>query len=134
MPDPTTPILGLTQPVVGASNNSWGTELNGDLTILDSLGILPVSNQNSNFTANPSIYPAILYRVTTGALGVTATLPSAASTAGKILMFKKVDSALGALVISGATIDGQTSYIRSEQYSYVWLYSNGTTYDVINNS
>jgi hypothetical protein len=36
MPDPTTPAKGLTQPTVGADNNTWGGLLNIDLSLIDS--------------------------------------------------------------------------------------------------
>ncbi len=35
MPDATTPVLGLTQPEVGASRDSWGAKWNNNASILD---------------------------------------------------------------------------------------------------
>lgn len=130
MPGTPTTNLGLTVPTVLGDSGIWGSELNTDLGIIDGLGIGPIVVQSSNFTATPSINPETYWRVTTGSGGVTATLPAASATAGKYLTFKKIDSGVGALTISGS-IDGQTSYVVPAQFQGVRLFSNGSTYDVV---
>lgn len=131
MPAGVTPILGMTIPAVGGDNNQWGAELNTDLAIIDSLGTSTSLPQGSSFTATGSITPETVYRVTTNGGTVTVTLN--ALVVGKILTFKQADGGAGKVVIVG-TIDGQGSYVLSNQYQFVRLQWNGTTYDVIGNN
>lgn len=131
MPSGLTPNLGLTIPTVGGDNNQWGAELNTDLAIIDALGTSTSLPQGASFVATGSVTPETVYRVTTNGTTVTVTLN--ASVIGKILTFKQVDGGAGKVVIVG-TIDGQGSYVLAQQYQYVRLQWNGTTYDVIGNN
>lgn len=131
MPSGLTPNLGLTIPTVGGDNNQWGAELNTDLAIIDALGTSTSLPQGASFVATGSVTPETVYRVTTNGATVTVTLN--ASVIGKILTFKQVDGGAGKVVIVG-TIDGQGSYVLAQQYQYVRLQWNGTTYDVIGNN
>jgi hypothetical protein len=133
MPDPTTPVLGLDLPIVGGDANTWGDSLNENFTIIDALGAAPTVNVNGNFPAAASPFPITILRVTTGASNIQINLPAPASIPGKIFVIKKVDSGSGQVTIIGA-IDGQSSWIRQNQFSFVWLLSNGGSYDVIANS
>lgn len=134
MPNPATPLLGLTVPTVGGDNNNWGTELNADLAILDSLGALNIQAINASAAAVLGVFPETLVRVTTGALTIVYTLLSPASCNGRIWTVKKVDAGAGQVSIvaaGGALIEGQPSWIRANQFAYVRLISNGVGYDVI---
>lgn len=134
MPGSPTPILGLTVPTVGGDNGTWGTELNTDLAILDNLGAATVINESADFAAAASVFPEVVYRVTTGSSVITATLPSPTSIpVGKIFTIKKIDSGVGQVVVSGS-IDGATSWTIGTQWSYVRVSNNGATYDVIGNN
>jgi hypothetical protein len=66
--------------------------------------------------------------VTTGASGVSVTLPSAASNTGRKLTIKKIDSGAGFLDIAtaGSTIDGATTTTLIKQGSFLALYCDGT--------
>lgn len=131
MPNSPTPILGLSVPTVGGDSGIWGTELNTDLAILDFLGALAILSTAVNLTVPLSTAPETVILATAGAGGITITLPTPASCTGKVFTVKKVDSAIGAVTIQGGTIDGNSSYIRSNQYSYARLLSDGVNYDVI---
>ena len=133
MPGTPTPILGLAVPTVGGDANAWGGELNGDLAIIDNLGAAEVVNVAANFSVSIGVFPEIIYRATGGPGGITGTLPNPATCSGKIFTVKKVDSGVGAVIVSGL-IDGGTSYNLTTQYSYVRLLSNGASYDVIANN
>jgi hypothetical protein len=136
MPGPSTPILGLTVPLVGGDNNAWGGELNGDLAILDSLGAMAIVATSVSYAAVVGIFPETLVRVTTGAGTITVTLPAPAGCVGRVWTVKKVDSGAGSVSIAvsgGALIDGSASYVRTMQYGYVRVISNGASYDVIAN-
>lgn len=72
--------------------------------------------------------------VTTGATTRTATLPTAASIAGRQYTIKKVDSGAGLVVVdaNGAqTIDGALTYTLYAQYDSVTIVSDGTNWHVI---
>src|SRR5271154_3957542 len=124
MPGSPTPILGLPVPTVGGDNNTWGTELNAGLAIIDNLGAATVFNQNANFTAAVSVFPEVIYRVTTGGSMITATLPAPATCPGKIFTVKKIDAGIGQVVVSGA-IDGAANWTIGTQWGYVRVSSNG---------
>lgn len=132
MPGPSTPNLGLTVPTVGGDVGTWGGELNGDLAILDGLGVAQIVNLSANGVATVGVSPETIVRYTTGALSLTFTLLPPAQCAGRIWTIKKVDAGAGQVNIVGS-IDGQASYVIANQYSYVRLMSNGVTYDVIAN-
>lgn len=138
MPGTPTPILSLVVPLVGGDVGVWGGELNGDLAIIDSLGALGLINTSINYAAVVGVCPETLIRVTTGASTIVITLPApSASNSGRVWTIKKVDSGAGSIsIVAGgaATIDGQASYVRTMQYGYVRLLSNGVTYDVIANN
>src|SRR5690348_11389868 len=134
MPGTPTPILALTVPTVNGDSGIWGSELNGDLAILDGLGALSVVNVSSNYNAVPGVAPENVIRVTTGTLTLTITLPPPALYVGRVFVVKKVDAGLGMVSVvasGGAAIDGQGSYIRDTQYSYVRLLATAGGYDVI---
>jgi hypothetical protein len=133
MADPTTPNLGLTLPAIGADIGLWGAYWNNNAGIIDNLAVAPVVNINTNYNAAPGPFPETIIRVTTGVATVVVTLPNPASCPGKIFTVKKIDAGVGQVSIVGS-IDGFTSFVRTTQYSYVRLYSNGTSFDVIGNN
>src|SRR5271154_2592808 len=112
MPGAPTPNLGLTVPTVGGDNNQWGAEINGDLAIIDQLGVALTFPQGSSFLATQGLTPETTYRVTTGPGNVNASL--SATTIGKIITIKKIDSGAGSVVVIGS-IDGQGSYLLTNQ-------------------
>jgi hypothetical protein len=133
MPDPTTPNLGLTLPNVGGDIGLWGPLWNSNGNILDTLGVIPFVNVNANFNAAAGASPEIIIRVTTGAATIIGTLPAPSSCAGKIFTIKKIDAGQGQVTIVG-NIDGNSSFVRTMQWAYVRLFSNGTSFDVIGNN
>ena|SRR5579863_4388158 len=130
-----TPNQALSQPVVGGDTNLWGSELNTNFGILDlfaTLNVIAVSiTGTSIIAANTSVE-----KVTTGASTITRTLPDATVTAykGRTMMYKKVDSGAGTVVIngtSGQTIDGLTTYTLVNQWQYVTMTNDGLNWIVI---
>jgi hypothetical protein len=86
--------------------------------------------ETTSFTA--STFSA-MYRVTTAAGTIVATLPTAVGNAGQVFIFKKVDSGAGTVVITptgGQTIDGLSTFTLNVQYQYIALMSNGATFDI----
>ena len=135
MPTTPTPILNLTVPTVGGDSNSWGAELNTDLVTIDSLGAASVVNVSATYAATRPIYPEMILRVTTSGLNIPITLPSSASVAGKIYTIKKIDAGLGTVQILAADLmDNQAEWDLTNQYAFVRLYANGSSYDVIGSS
>lgn len=130
----TTPILGLLVPTVNGDNNTWGTKLNTDLVTIDSLGAATVDDASSNFLITTSTFPEVFYRVTTGGMTVTGTLPDPGLIpTGKLFTIKIID--IGSVTLQSAnptvTIDGQLTYFLGNQYNFVRLLANGSTYDVV---
>lgn len=132
MPGTPTPNLGLIVPTVGGDSNSWGAELNVNLQIIDLLGTSTTLAQGANFTAIAGIGPVTVYRLSTGAGNISVNLPAPGACIGKTFILKKVDAGLGSAIIIGA-IDGQASYILANQFQYLVVNSNGSTFDVIGN-
>lgn len=133
MPGALTPILGLTPPTIGGDNNTWGSELNGDLTILDSLGAVQVVSTAIDYVAAVGVSPETVILVTTGTGDINITLPIAASAAGRIFTVKKVDAAVGTITITPntGTIDGSATWTINTQFSFVRMLCDGANYDVI---
>jgi len=77
----------------------------------------------------------MIIRVTTSGLSIPITLPSSASVAGKIYTVKKLDAGVGVVQILAADgMDNQTEWDLTNQYQFVRLYANGSSYDVIGGS
>lgn len=134
MPGTPTPNLGLTVPTIGGDNNIWGAELNADLMILDGLGVATVAPPfSADMTAVAGVSVEKTYRGSSGAGTVNLTLPTPVGIAGKIFVIIKIDAAIGNINIIG-TINDQPNYSLGNQYQYVRVQSNGTTYDVIGNN
>jgi hypothetical protein len=70
---------------------------------------------------------------TTGA--VTMTLPTAAGIAGRIYILKKISAAGNNMTVAGyngtETIDGATTYTITNQYSYLMIQSDGTSWYIL---
>jgi hypothetical protein len=130
-----TPILGLPLPTVNGDDNTWGGKLNTGLGILDFLGAAAVSSVASNFLVVAAIFPEAFYRVTTGGMNVTGTLPDPGTIpVGKLFTVKVLDvggSATLQCVNPAVTFDGQPNYVIPNQYSGVRVLANGVNYDVV---
>ena len=133
MPSTPTPILGLIQPTVGGDSSTWGSELNGNNATLDNLGAAAVVNVATAYTATRPTFPEMILRVTTAGLNIPITLPAPSVVAGKIYTIIKVDSGLGNVQVLGP-INNLTEWDLDNQYTYVRLYSNGSSYDMIGGS
>lgn len=75
-----------------------------------------------------------IYECTAGAGGYTATLPASAGCSGKVFIFKKVDSDVGLVTVdanAAELIEGQLTYVLTNQYDSVMIYSNGTGWGII---
>ena len=113
MPNPPTPVLGLTVPTVGADVNAWGGELNANLAAIDTLlGSADVRVINSN-TVLSLTRPLTILLVTSGTGGVTITLPAPVAGQSRIVMVKKVDQGIGAITFVSASgnIEGGPNYV-----------------------
>jgi hypothetical protein len=129
----TTPILGLSLPVLFGDFDTWGTKVLNDYSILDSLGAGGVFNVSSAFLMSAGTQVERFYRVTTGGLTVPGTLPDPGTIpTGKLFHIKMLD--IGgvslACVNPAVPIDGQPNYLLGNQYNFVRLLANGATYDV----
>lgn len=93
---------------------------------------LGFSAKSSNFTADDE---AAVYLCTTGAGGITATLPAAAGNGGRIYIFVKVDNGAGALTIDGAgaeTINDAANYAGvTTQYDAVAIGCDGSEWFIL---
>ena len=87
MPDTQTPVLNLTKPEIGGSDDTWGTKVNANFDDLDDL-----------FQSGPAL------RVNKGGTG--ATTASAART--NLGLGNMATQAKSAVDITGGTIDGVT--------------------------
>jgi len=135
MPGTPTAILGLIVPTVGGDANIWGTELNTNLATIDSLGALSVVNVSSAYSATRPVFPEMLIRVTTSGLAIPVTLPSSASVAGKVYTVKRLDAGAGTVqILATDGIDNQTEWDLTNQYQWVRIFANGSSYDVIGSS
>jgi phosphatidate phosphatase APP1 len=66
--------------------------------------------------------------------GFTITLPTAASSSGRIYIIKKIDATVNVVTIDGdgsETIDGATTQSLSTQWQTLRIQSNGTSWYVI---
>src|SRR4051812_34961415 len=55
--DQTTPVLGLTKPAVGASDDTWGVKLNANMDIIDTVGTVNLT-QATQIASNTSAIAA----------------------------------------------------------------------------
>lgn len=136
MPGPPTPNLGLTVPTVGGDVNTWGTELNGDLAILDGLGAYTVYQTSIGLLVAFTIFPEVIVLASGGAGGIAVQLPACSAWAKKAALIKKVDATVGVVSVSclSGQIDGFPSYPLVNQFQYVRLLSDGVNANVIGNN
>lgn len=105
---------------------STGTD---DITISASATTTSIDTESSDVTVSND--------VTLGDASLTAitlTLPTAASSVGKILYFKKVDSTSNSVIIDpdgSETIDGQSSVSLTSQYQSITIVSDGTSWYIL---
>ncbi len=60
------------------------------------------------------------------------TLPAVAAMAGKLMIFKKIDTSANPVTMAGdGTIDGQASFTLAQQYNTVGLFSIGSTWVIV---
>jgi hypothetical protein len=133
--DPTTPNMGLTQPAIGGDVGLWGAYWNNNAFIIDQSGAVQSLKVSANFNAVPGIaFETIIY-VVTGSGSINIGIPVPSTCPGKVFTIKKVDGGIGQVVVAPASgiIDGLASYVLSNQYGYVRLHCDGTTYNVIGN-
>jgi hypothetical protein len=138
---------GLYQPLVNNSQDedSWGGELNTDLSEIDGVlytamnltasaqtSTITVTAPTTGSTTTGSSNTLYLCNATGGAFA--ANLPSAATATNMVVAFKKTDSSTNAITITGHstdTIDGVNTQSLSTQYQYLVLECDGTHWNII---
>jgi hypothetical protein len=94
---------------------------------------LDVRSKTATFTVDESSNNGTIYLCDTTSGSVTVTLPAAASSTDKILIFKKTVAA-NSLILDGnasETIDGATTKTSTGQYALMALACDGTNWHVI---
>lgn len=131
MPGTPTPNLNLAIPTVGGDVNTWGNELNTNLSIIDSMVAAAYNTPSSSIAMSLSPNFITSYAVTTGNTNQTLTLPSlTAASTGRIFVVLKADTGTGFVIIAG-TINGSSNYTLVNFSQYVWLIYNGASWNVI---
>jgi len=112
---------------VGAIANSVYTD-DGMFYSLTGVAVEGITNYDSVVTTTTMDETETVVAGTGSTTGITLTLPSAATTTGKVYTFKKADAGAGTVIIDGAgaeTIDGAATYTMTTQYESVTLVSDG---------
>jgi hypothetical protein len=100
------------------------------LQVGGSLG-MAITTKTASYTASGSDY-TILCNNTSGA--ITISLPTAAGCTGRVYVIKKVSPAGNTVTVDGylaETIDGNSTYVLTTQYSTVTIQSDGTNWWVL---
>jgi len=137
MPGTPTPNIGLIVDTVGGDANTWGFNVNTNWATLDRLGVGNIFNVSSNFSVTYNAAAEQFYRITSGGLTVTGTLPDPATIPlGKLFTFKLLD--IGGVnlqcVNAAVFIDGAAIWSLVNQYNFVRLQAVGSAYDVVASS
>ncbi len=96
--------------------------------------VLTVTPESSNFAASTV---STLYEVTTAASTITGTLLTAVGNSGQTIIFKKVDSGAGTVIVattSAQTIDGLATYSLVNQWQLVQVVSDGSNWLITGNN
>lgn len=104
-----------------ASSTAWNNNHTKDDTIT------PINANYTQTDADETIH------ATGGSGGITITLLSATGRAGRPFFIKRVDTGIGLVTLSpvgGQGIEGQSSYLLTNQYQSVLLYSDGSNWFV----
>lgn len=131
-------LIGLEDLNTGIGSFTRATSTGGTQTLtkinLGNVAItFAVSPKSSGFAASAST----VYLVTTGSSALVATLPTAVGASGQIFIFKKVDSGSGSVTVattSSQTIDGLSIYQLTNQWQFLWVTSDGSNWQIINNN
>lgn len=118
----------------GASLGSTATSTAlGLVTSFTPLAVLGVASKAAAYVVlDNDGYHTIL--MTTSTTDKTVTLPTAADNAGRSIRFKKIDNGAGKLIIDGEgseSIDGALTYECIDQYSFVALVCDGTSWHIV---
>lgn len=133
--------------IIDDSNNVSGI---GNLSISGNLslsggnalitGALSATGYTKNIVAKTASYTATVTDDVILCSGgtITITLPSASGIAGKIYTIKKTDTSGSNLVTidgdAAETIDGDATYVLDQQNQFVTIISNGTNWNIIEES
>lgn len=125
MPNAPTPNLGLAVPTVGGDVGAWGGELNGNLSLIDSLlGAVKVVVANSSQTIVLG-QPFTFIEATAGAAGIALTLSVPAPVIGWVVIVKMMDTGIGGVTLAGLSgnIEGAPNYqlVNQNQVgAFIW--------------
>lgn len=126
---------GATWWVFGTLGVTWrGHRINGTLAANGGLSTSTIAATRISKTAAFTAASETVYECDATSAAFTATLPSAASTTGRMYTFKKVDSSANKITIDGnssETIDQIITYPLIERNQSVTIQSNGTNWNII---
>lgn len=114
---------------------TWrGHRINGTLAANGGLSTSTIAATRISKTAAFTAASETVYECDATSAAFIATLPSAASTSGRMYTFKKTDSSTNKITIDGnasETIDGIITYPLIERNQSVTIQSNGTNWNII---
>lgn len=114
---------------------TWrGHRINGTLAANGGLSTSTIAATRISKTAAFTAASETVYECDATSAAFTATLPSAASTTGRMYTFKKTDSSANKITIDGnasETIDQIITYPLIERNQSVTIQSNGTNWNIV---
>lgn len=113
--------------------NTVTSDVQTQINALSAAGVVSLANTAATYTIT-DVDGYGVFLLTAGVSNRTITLPTASANTNRKIVFKKVDSGVGQIIVDGEgaeTIDGVANFLLVDQDDYVAVVCSGTEWVVV---